>query len=100
MDIARNYHWPTTEFVARVFNNRFVAAWHGREDQLAEEPTLTTQSRLYWDAFHAGDAENTGVLMGQAVGMIHSVESAARVIDDMVGQAERLLAEAPRRIID
>jgi nitronate monooxygenase len=100
VDIARNYHWPTTEFVARVFNNRFVAAWHGREDQLAEEPTLTAQSRLYWDAFHAGDAENTGVLMGQAAGMIHSVESAARVIDDMVGQAERLLAGAPRRIVN
>lgn len=100
VDIARNYHWPTSEFVARVLNNRFVATWHGREDQLAEEPTRTAQSRLYWEAFHTGDAENTGVLMGEAVGVIQSVESAVRVIDDMVGQAERLLADGPRRIVD
>jgi nitronate monooxygenase len=99
VDIARNYHWPTDEFVARVLNNRFVAAWHGREDQLAEEPTLKAQSKLFWNAFHSGDVDNTGVLMGQAAGVIHSVEPAGSVIEGMVRQAERLLAEGPRRIV-
>ncbi|WP_287300674.1 nitronate monooxygenase [Mesorhizobium sp.] len=100
VDIARNYRWPTDEFVARVLRTRFVAAWHGREGQLAEAPTLAIQSSDYWDAFYAGDAENTGVLMGEVAGVIRSVESAGRVIDDMVGQAERLLADGPRRIVD
>ena len=96
VDIARHYHWPTDEFVARVLNNRFVAAWHGRLDQLAQEPTLSAESRSYWDAFHAGDADNTGVLMGEASGVIRSVEPAARVIGDIVEVAERLLKEGGR----
>jgi nitronate monooxygenase len=100
VDIVRNYHWPTSEFVARVLSNRFVAAWHGREDQLAEESTLTAQSRLFWEAFYAGQAEDTGVLMGEAVGVIRTVEPAARVIDEMIQQAERLLVHGSRWIVD
>lgn len=98
VDIARRYSWPTGEFVARVLNNRFVAAWHGREDQLAQEPTLADQNRLYWKAFHEGDAENSGVLMGEVAGIINNVGPAARVIDDMIGQAERLLLVSKERI--
>ncbi|MDB5509957.1 MAG: nitronate monooxygenase [Hyphomicrobiales bacterium] len=42
VDTPAIYHWLTSEFGARVLNNRFIATWHGRKDQLAEEPTLTT----------------------------------------------------------
>ena len=76
----------------RVLNNRFVADWHGREGELGEESTLSLQNKLYWDAFQSGDADNTGVLMGEAAGLIKSVDTPARVIEGMVGEAERLLA--------
>jgi nitronate monooxygenase len=92
VDVARNFHWPTSEFVPRVLNNRFVAAWHGREGELGEESTLPVQNKLYWEAFQSGDADNTGVLMGEAAGLIKSVDTPARVIEGMVGEAERLLA--------
>ncbi|MBX5024978.1 NAD(P)H-dependent flavin oxidoreductase [Rhizobium lentis] len=91
VDIARNYHWPT-EFIARVLNNRFVSTWHGREEELASEPAQRIQSELIWKAFYAGDADNSAVLMGEAAGLIHRVEPARRVIDEMVEQAERLLS--------
>jgi len=99
VDVARNYHWPTSEFTARVWNNRFVAAWHGREGELGEESTLPVQNKLYWEAFQSGDAENTGVLMGEATGLIKSVASPAEVIDAMVGEAERLLASSSGLIV-
>lgn len=92
VDVVRNLHWPTSEFLPRVLNNRFVAAWHGREGELGEETTLPVQNKLYWEAFQSGDADNTGVLMGEAAGMIKSVDTPARVIEGMVGEAERLLA--------
>ncbi|MCA3564300.1 MAG: nitronate monooxygenase [Methylocystis sp.] len=92
VDVVRNLHWPNGEFAPRALNNRFVADWHGREEELAEESTLPVQNKLYWDAFHKGDIENTGVLMGEAVGVIKSVETPAKVIDGMVGEAVRLLA--------
>lgn len=100
VDIARDYHWPTPEFVARVLDTGFVRRWHGREAALAEPATFAVESKRYWDAFHAGDADNTGVLMGEAAGLIHDAPPAARIMEEMVAQAERLLREGPGRIVD
>jgi len=99
VDVVRNYLWPTSEFSARALKNRFVADWHGREAQLADEATFTAQNRLYWEAFHNGDADNTGVLAGEAVGVIRSVETPAQIIDTMVREAERQLASSSRLIV-
>ena len=100
VDIARDYHWPTPEFVARVLDTGFVRRWHGREAALAEPATFAVESKRYWEAFHTGDADNTGVLMGEAAGLIHDAPPAARIMEDMVAQAERLLREGPGRIVE
>ena len=41
----------------------------------------------------SGDAENTAVWVGEAVGLIHSVRPAGDIITDMVAEAERLLKD-------
>lgn len=94
VDIVRGYQWPTAEFTARVLKNRFVSTWHGRECELAAQPAQKIQSELFWKAFDAGDADNSAVLMGEAAGLIHRVDPARRVIEEMVEQAERLLSRA------
>lgn len=98
IDVVRNYRWPA-EFLGRALRTRFVADWHGREGSLAEPATTATESERYWQAFRAGDTDNTGVFVGEAAGLIRDVQPAGRIIASMVDQAERLLAGAASRLV-
>jgi nitronate monooxygenase len=98
VDIARRYDWPTNEFVARVLNTNFVRSWHGRESLLADPTTLEIESEGYWRAFRAGDANNTGVLMGEAAGTIRSITTATEILEAMVAQAHQLLKKGSEHI--
>lgn len=90
VDVVRKRYWPDPEFVVRVLKNRFVATWHGREHELAQAPEA--EQARFWAAFQAGDADNTGVLMGQAAGIIRDAPPAAQIIEQMVAQACGVLA--------
>lgn len=100
IDIVRNYDWPGDEFSARALKNRFIDNWHGRENILAEVATNAVENELYWKAFHKGDPENTGVLIGEGVGLIRNIRSAGCILKDMIVQAHRLLGEGSQRIAD
>lgn len=89
VDVARRRYWPNPEFVIRVLKNGFVAKWHGREREL--EKVIDVEYQRFWDAFKAGDADNTGVLLGEVSGIIRDTLPAARIVEDMVAQACRLL---------
>lgn len=97
IDVVRNYEWPGQEFSGRALKNRFVATWHGREGMLAEAKTNAVENERYWNAFRSGDVDNTGVFVGEAAGLIGDVQSAKRILEDMVKQAEQLLAQGARR---
>lgn len=90
IDIVRDYDWPD-EFSARALKNRFVDSWHGRETVLAETAVNAVEKEHYWKAFHSGDADNAGVMIGEAVGLIRDVLPARMILESMVSQAERLL---------
>jgi nitronate monooxygenase len=94
IDIVRNYDWPG-DFSARALRNRFVSSWHGREGALAEAATNAAEKERYWSAFRSGDADNAGVMIGEAVGMIRDVRTARAILEDMVSQAARLLKRGP-----
>ena len=98
IDIVRKYEWPGSEFEVRALANRFVGTWHGREEELAEPATNEVEYERYWRAFHLGDADNAGVLIGEAAGLIADVRPAAAILDEIVAEAERLLGEIPRRV--
>jgi nitronate monooxygenase len=89
VDVVRGRHWPNPEFVVRVLNNGFVARWHGLEREL--EHAIDIESERFWSAFRAGDADNSGVLMGEVSGLIGAVMPAAQIVDEMVVQACQLL---------
>ncbi len=93
IDVVRDYDWPPG-FAGRALRNRFVAEWHGREAALAEPATRATQGERYWRAFHAGDTEETGIFVGEAVGLIHDAPPAAQVIARIVLEAEQRLGGA------
>ncbi len=89
VDVVRKRYWPNAEFVVRVLKNDFVAAWHGREREL--EKSIDVEFERFWDAFRAGDADNSGVLMGEVSGIIQDAPPAAEIIKKMIAQASALL---------
>lgn len=95
IDQVRGYDWPP-DFSGRALKTRFVADWHGREDVLRDPATKSAQAERYWRAFRAGNAEETGVFAGEAVGLIHDAPPASRIIAKIVTQAENLLSSASK----
>src|SRR5919202_7031867 len=88
VDVVRGLDWPE-HFTARVLRNRFTARWHGREEALAE--AAAEEGPRYRTAFETGDAENGGVFVGEAVGLIRDLPSAAEIVARTVSEAaERL----------
>jgi nitronate monooxygenase len=96
VDVVRKRYWPDPAFVVRVLKNSFVEKWHGHEREL--EKVIDVEFERFWKAFNAGDADNSGVLMGEASGMIHDAPPAARIIEDMVSRACSLLGTASRHV--
>ena len=90
VDLARKRYWPNPEFVVRVLKNSFVDRWHGREPEL--EKSIEVEHERFWSAFRAGDADNSGVLMGEVSGIVHDAPPAAQILESMIAQACECLA--------
>lgn len=96
VDVVRKRYWPNPEFVVRVLDNDFVSKWHGREREI--EQAIDVEHERFWSAFKAGDARNSGVLMGEASGLIQDAPPAAKIVNDMVEQACQLLGASSRYV--
>jgi predicted ATPase/transcriptional regulator with XRE-family HTH domain len=81
----------------RVLTNSFTAEWHGREqDVMARRAQL--QER--WDtAEQAGDDRISRVQMGNATGLILSVEPAGSIVRRIVEEAEAILRSRPHTLL-
>ena len=97
VDLARKRYWPNPEFVVRVLKNGFVDRWHGREREL--EKSIDVEHERFWNAFRSGDADNSGVLMGEVSGIVHDAPPAAQIVESMIMQACELLGEGSRYLV-
>ena len=97
VDVVRKRYWPNPEFVVRVLKNNFVSKWHGREREI--EQAIDVEHDRFWSAFQAGDADNSGVLMGEVSGLIHDAPPAAQIVVDMVEQACQLLGSKSHHVV-
>jgi len=87
-DIARGYDWPE-EFTGRVLRTAFVAHWHGRE---AEHRVVAEAARPdYLAAVAEGRTEESGVFIGEAIGLMRDVSPAAEILTRVTKEAEALL---------
>ena len=96
VDIARKIDWPKP-FTARVMKTRFVSEWHGRETELAQPDVAKRETARYIAAMQNGDADNTGVWVGEAAGLIRDVRAAGDLVREIAGDAERLLSDQAQR---
>jgi nitronate monooxygenase len=87
-DVVRQLPWPAP-FTARIRRNAFTERWHGREDALAA--AAADELPGYVQAAEAGDAENTAVWFGEGAGLIHAIEPAAKIVQEMVETARNRL---------
>ncbi|MBS1693399.1 MAG: nitronate monooxygenase [Actinobacteria bacterium] len=87
-DIVRGKSWPAP-YSGRVLRNDFVQRWHGSESQLQE--CLADNKTRFADAVNAGDYDVANVIVGEAIGQIDRIETAASIISDMVATATRIL---------
>jgi hypothetical protein len=53
--------------------------------------TQAREFRRYTSARDSGDADNTGLFLGEAVGIMNDVRPAAEIIEGIVEEAERAL---------
>lgn len=97
VDLARKRFWPNSEFVVRVLKNNFVNKWHGREAEL--EKSIEIEHERFWSAFRAGDADNSGVLMGEVSGIVDDAPPAAQIVERMITQACERLGEGSRYVV-
>lgn len=87
-DIARGLDWPE-EFTGRALRTAFVARWHDRETE--HRAAAEAERAGYLAAVAEGRTEESGVFVGEAIGLIHDVLPAAATITRVIKEAEVLL---------
>lgn len=88
-DQIRRYSWPAGHTMS-VLRNALSARWHGQESELAQQ--LDNTIAEYRRAVTAGDYTIANVTVGQAVGLVTAVISAADVVTSMAAQAATALS--------
>ena len=97
-DVVRGYAWPP-EFSGRLVETRFVRDWHGQPQRLCDEATLARERTRYLSAMETGDAENTGVWVGEATALIHDIRPAAELLQMIAADAESRLNDVANNMI-
>jgi nitronate monooxygenase len=91
-DLVRGIDWPAP-FTGRALQNDFTRTWHGRERELAAQPT---ERERYASAAGANEYDTAALWAGEGVDLIDEVEPAARIIERIVSQAHLALDRARR----
>jgi len=88
-DILMGGEWPGA--YARVARNRLIERWLGRPNDVRRH-----REQLLADMFEArkrGDVQESILYWGQGAGLIDEITPAARVVTDLVAEAETILTE-------
>ncbi len=92
-DIVRQKDWPE-RFDTRIVRNAFTAQWHGNEGELLTQRAAETAR--FNAAVSEGDATVAGLVAGEALGLIETIEPAAQIVSRMVNEAVDVLKSTAR----
>jgi nitronate monooxygenase len=93
LDIVRVRAWPE-RYTGRVLRNDLVREWLGREEALKADQSR--QSARYAAGARAADPGIAATIVGECIGLIDGIEPAGEIVERMVAEAERLLAQGSR----
>jgi nitronate monooxygenase len=88
VDIAWGMDFPP-EFTGRVLRNALTERWYGREAEHREQAEGLRQD--YFAALAGGDANEGGINVGEAIGLMDRVLPATSIVADIATEAEMLL---------
>ena len=87
-DLIGDSLWPQG-VAARVYNNRFVQMWDGRDEEIQHrKEELASDAAEAWAKHDPGVAS---VYMGQSAASVGSIRPVGEVLRDICGEAEQLL---------
>ncbi|RJQ54274.1 MAG: enoyl-[acyl-carrier-protein] reductase FabK [Actinobacteria bacterium] len=87
----------STGHPCRVIKNKLAREFEKMDAAgMAEELDKMGTGKLR-SAMQEGDVEWGSVMAGQSAGMVHQIEPAAAIVEDIVSRAERVLQEVPSR---
>jgi nitronate monooxygenase len=95
LDIVRERPWPA-RYTGRVLKNQMITDWLGREDALRRQ--VPAEAQRYASAAQSADPTIAATIVGEAVGLIHTIEPAATIIARMVAEAEGLLQRGAKLV--
>jgi nitronate monooxygenase len=91
-DVAQGLAWPE-RWPGRALVNEFSRAWHGREDDLRQDPAACER---VIEARRTDDLDQGPVYAGESVGLVTAERSATDVVRDLDAEAERALRAVTR----
>ncbi|MBF6598950.1 MAG: nitronate monooxygenase [Dehalococcoidia bacterium] len=93
-DIVDGIPWPWPEWIhGRTVRTEFAAEWHGREAELREQiAAIRAEATVPQEA----PARAQSAYAGQASGLVRDVKPAAAIIDEIMREADEVLAQLPR----
>jgi nitronate monooxygenase len=89
-DIVRGYDWPES-WMIRTLENGFYRRWASGPQLLKQ--SLPRQRQAYLTAQASGDIDTAAVIVGEAIDLVHEVESAGAVVSRIANEAEDRLRE-------
>jgi len=81
----------------RVIRNDFTAEWHGRDEEIVARREELRKKLV--NAQEVGDANIARVQVGNATGLISSVEPAADIVHRIIEEAEVILRNRPQMLL-
>jgi len=87
-DLASQRVWPGA--MSRAQRNQFIQRWAGREWAIRQ--AATEVGNQVATARAVGDVDNAPLSFGQDAGLIDSIKSVKEVIEDIIAEAEKIIA--------
>lgn len=96
-DWLRGLSWPDGPWSLRTLRNAFTERWAGDLEALRRD--LPRQQSVWREAAGRGDFDVAPVIAGEAADLVRAQRSAAHIVEDLVQQAARCLAQRPSTLL-
>jgi len=91
IDIVRGLDvWPA-RYNLRTMTSRTTDRWHAKDAEL--RAVAVAEAKRYAEAAAVGDAGIVSPIVGEAVGLIHDIAPAGKILQDMEKEAEGILTK-------
>lgn len=92
IDAIRRIDWPD-RYSGRVLKTAFIDEWH--DDLGGLNADLDRQEQRWAKAIEAADSEIVAPFVGEAIGLVHTRQSAGEILDDIAASAKSTLGSLP-----